>query len=71
MSTVADDVTAVVVDYHADDILVECVRSLHDNDVTHLVVVENGEVGSVPPELRTHWGSFWYPRGSTWAMAAA
>ncbi len=52
MSTVAEDVTAVVVDYHADDVLVECVRSLHDNGVTHLVVVENGEVGSVPATLR-------------------
>ncbi|MCU1363727.1 MAG: hypothetical protein JWM55_1555 [Acidimicrobiaceae bacterium] len=51
MSTVADDVTAVVVDYHADDVLVDCVRSLHDNEVTHVVVVENGEVGSVPAEL--------------------
>jgi N-acetylglucosaminyl-diphospho-decaprenol L-rhamnosyltransferase len=51
VSTVADDVTAVVVDYHADDILVECVRSLHDNEVTHIVVVENGEVGSVPSTL--------------------
>jgi N-acetylglucosaminyl-diphospho-decaprenol L-rhamnosyltransferase len=51
VSTVADDVTAVVVDYHADDVLVECVRSLEDNEVTHIVVVENGEVGSVPQTL--------------------
>jgi N-acetylglucosaminyl-diphospho-decaprenol L-rhamnosyltransferase len=51
VSDVANDVTAVVVDYHADDVLVECVRSLNDNDVTHVVVVENGQVGSVPASL--------------------
>ena len=40
-----------LVDYHADDVLVECVRSLEDNEVTHVVVVENGQVGSVPQTL--------------------
>ena len=48
---VADDVVAVIVDYHADQVLVECVDSLLDNDVESIVVVENGEVGSVPPSL--------------------
>ncbi len=51
MSDVTNDVTAVVVDYHADEILVDCVRSLNENGVTHVVVVENGEVGSVPASL--------------------
>jgi N-acetylglucosaminyl-diphospho-decaprenol L-rhamnosyltransferase len=51
VSDVTNDVTAVVVDYHADQVLVDCVRSLNDNDVTHVVVVENGEVGSVPTSL--------------------
>jgi N-acetylglucosaminyl-diphospho-decaprenol L-rhamnosyltransferase len=51
VSDVTNDVTAVVVDYHADDVLVACVRSLNENGVTHVVVVENGEVGSVPLSL--------------------
>jgi N-acetylglucosaminyl-diphospho-decaprenol L-rhamnosyltransferase len=51
VSDVTNDVTAVVVDYHADDVLVACVRSLNDNGVAHVVVVENGEVGSVPSSL--------------------
>ena len=51
MSDVTHDVTAVVVDDHADEILVDCVRSLNENGVTHVVVVENGEVGSVPSSL--------------------
>jgi N-acetylglucosaminyl-diphospho-decaprenol L-rhamnosyltransferase len=48
---VANDVVAVIVDYHADQVLVECVDSLLDNDVEAIVIVENGEVGSVPPSL--------------------
>lgn len=51
MSDVATDVVAVVVDYHADQVLVECVESLLRNAVRHVVVVENGEVGSVPAAL--------------------
>ncbi|MFY9783491.1 MAG: glycosyltransferase family 2 protein [Acidimicrobiales bacterium] len=51
MSDVGSDVVAVVVDYHADEVLVECVRSLNDNEVMHIVVVENGEIGSVPSSL--------------------
>ncbi len=39
-------VTAVVVDYHADEALVGCVRSLRANDVARIVVVENGLPGS-------------------------
>ena len=51
MNDVTDEVAAVVVDYHADQVLVECVDSLLENGVTSVVVVENGEVGSVPAEL--------------------
>lgn len=42
---------AVVVDYHAEDALGECVDSLRANDVAQVVVVENGEAGSSPPAL--------------------
>jgi N-acetylglucosaminyl-diphospho-decaprenol L-rhamnosyltransferase len=45
------DVSAVVVDYHADEVLVACVESLLANGVSEIVVVENGEVGSVPSSL--------------------
>jgi N-acetylglucosaminyl-diphospho-decaprenol L-rhamnosyltransferase len=48
------DVTAVVVDYHADQVLVDCVESLLANGITTIVVVENGELGSVPPSLVEH-----------------
>jgi N-acetylglucosaminyl-diphospho-decaprenol L-rhamnosyltransferase len=51
---VENDVVAVVVDYHADQFLIECVDSLFDNDVSQVVVVENGEVGSVPAALLDH-----------------
>ncbi len=54
MSDVESDVVAVVVDYHADEILIECVDSLFDNGVSQVVVVENGEVGSVPAALLDH-----------------
>lgn len=51
MSDVGETVVAVVVDYHADRVLVECVDSLWRNELRHVVVVENGEVGSVPAAL--------------------
>ena len=51
MSDVANDVVAVVIDYHADQVLIECVDSLLANGVREIVVVENGEVGSVPASL--------------------
>ena len=51
MSEVTHDVSAVVVDYHTDQVLVECVDSLLANGVQEIVVVENGEVGSVPSSL--------------------
>jgi N-acetylglucosaminyl-diphospho-decaprenol L-rhamnosyltransferase len=54
VSEVANDVVAVVVDYHADQFLIECVDSLFDNDVSQVVVVENGEIGSVPAALLDH-----------------
>jgi N-acetylglucosaminyl-diphospho-decaprenol L-rhamnosyltransferase len=40
-----------VVDYHAGEALAACIDSLHDNGVTNVVVVENGEEGSSPPAL--------------------
>jgi len=54
VSDVARDVAAVVVDYHADEVLVECVTSLLSNDVKEIIVVENGEEGSVPTSLLAH-----------------
>jgi N-acetylglucosaminyl-diphospho-decaprenol L-rhamnosyltransferase len=54
VSDVANDVVAVVVDYHADQILVDCVESLLRNELRHVIVVENGEVGSVPSTLLEH-----------------
>jgi len=44
-------VCAVVVDYHAEEALGACVDTLHSNDVSTVVVVENGEAGSSPPAL--------------------
>lgn len=51
MSGVANDVAAVVIDYHAGQVLIECVDSLLANGVAQIVVVENGEVGSAPASL--------------------
>ncbi len=51
MSDVANDVAAVVVDFHAGEALDNCVDSLHANGVTDIVVVENGEEGSTLPSL--------------------
>ena len=42
----ADRVAAVVVDYDAGELLGECVRSLLDDGVRHIVVVENGDEGT-------------------------
>ena len=46
-----EDVAAVVVDYHAGDALIACVDSLRANGVIDVVVVVNGETGSVPGGL--------------------
>lgn len=51
MRDVGASVVAVVVDYHADLVLVACVDSLFSNDLRHVVVVENGDAGSVPATL--------------------
>lgn len=51
VSDVARDVAAVVVDYHADHVLVECVDSLRSEGVVEIVIVENGVLGSVPLAL--------------------
>ncbi|MHB2029282.1 MAG: glycosyltransferase family 2 protein [Acidimicrobiales bacterium] len=51
MSEISEQVSAVVVDYHAGEALEACVASLRVNDVRDIVVVENGDSGSVPPSL--------------------
>ena len=51
MSDLAAKVSAVVVDYHADDVLGGCIDSLRRNGIDDVVVVENGAVGSTPPAL--------------------
>ena len=78
MSEPLEDVAAVIVDYHAGDALVACVDSLRANGVVDVVVVENGETGSVPegladrsvtlvtPELNLGYG-----RGANRGAAAA
>ena len=53
MTDVASRVSAVVVDYHAEDALLDCVNSLHANDVDEIVVVENGDAGSSRRVLET------------------
>lgn len=51
MSQVSRRVAAVVVDFHAGAALGECLDSLRDNEVTDIVVVENGEPGSARQSL--------------------
>ncbi|HUV57364.1 MAG TPA: glycosyltransferase family 2 protein [Acidimicrobiales bacterium] len=51
MSEVDASVVAVIVDFHAGDALVDCVRSLQENGVNDIVVVENGEAGSAAQVL--------------------
>jgi N-acetylglucosaminyl-diphospho-decaprenol L-rhamnosyltransferase len=51
MIKVSDLANAVVVDYHADQSLVECVTSLQANGVDEIVVVENGAPGSTPTSM--------------------
>jgi len=51
LSNVADDVVAIVVDFHAGPALTDCVDSLLANGVRDIVVVENGEAGSTTPAL--------------------
>jgi N-acetylglucosaminyl-diphospho-decaprenol L-rhamnosyltransferase len=51
VSDLAAKVSAVVVDYHADDVLGGCIDSLRRNGIDDVVVVENGAVGSTPPAL--------------------
>jgi len=53
VSDVAGRVAAVVVDFHADSALAECVASLGRNGVDEIVVVENGEAGSSRAALAT------------------
>lgn len=51
MNESLSDVACVVVDYHAGTALTNCIDSLHENGVTHIVVVENGLAGSTSPAL--------------------
>lgn len=52
MSDVASRVAAVVVDFHAESALAQCVDSLRLNGVSTIVVVENGEPGSTIDALQ-------------------
>lgn len=45
------DVSAVIVDYHAEEALATCIDSLVMNGVADIVVVENGAAGSTPTAL--------------------
>ncbi len=51
MTDIAASVSAVIVDYHAFDVLSGCVESLRENGVADIVVVENGEAGSTPRDI--------------------
>jgi N-acetylglucosaminyl-diphospho-decaprenol L-rhamnosyltransferase len=46
VTSLGERVAAVIVDFHAETALGECVESLHLNGVEDIVVVENGEPGS-------------------------
>ncbi len=46
-------VAAVVVDYHTGAVLADCVRSLHEDGVTAVLVVENGAPGGAGTALAT------------------
>jgi N-acetylglucosaminyl-diphospho-decaprenol L-rhamnosyltransferase len=46
--------SAVVVDYYSGPFLAECVRSLNDEGLADLVVVENGDAEAVRAALLTH-----------------
>jgi N-acetylglucosaminyl-diphospho-decaprenol L-rhamnosyltransferase len=48
---VGSAVNAVVVNYRASDELVDCVRSLHANGVTDVVVADNGDDGGLTAAL--------------------
>jgi len=52
VSDVAGRVAAVVVDFHAESALAQCVDSLRLNDVQTIIVVENGEPGSTIAALQ-------------------
>lgn len=52
MSTVSARVAAVIVNYNAGDYLIECVRSLRDADVEHIVVADNDSSDGSLAELR-------------------
>jgi N-acetylglucosaminyl-diphospho-decaprenol L-rhamnosyltransferase len=51
VSSVAERVGAVVVDFHAESALAQCVDSLRSDGVEDIVVVENGTPGSTPSAL--------------------
>ena len=51
MSEVSASVVGVIVDYHAGEVLTNCIDTLHANGVTTIVVVENGEAGSTGSAL--------------------
>ena len=52
MSDIASRVAAVIVDFHAESALAQCVDSLLLNEVATIIVVENGEPGSTIDALQ-------------------
>ena len=51
MSELRDNVSAVVVDYHAGEALLACIDSLRENGVADIVVVDNASPGSAKVSL--------------------
>lgn len=60
-----DDVTAVVVNYNARDVLAACLTSLRAEGIHEIVVVDNGSVdGSESVVRRTDPAAVWLPSGA-------
>ncbi|HUX05209.1 MAG TPA: glycosyltransferase family 2 protein [Acidimicrobiales bacterium] len=51
MTAPINDVSAVLVDYHAGQTLIDCIKSLHDNGVFDIVVVDNASPGAAKVSL--------------------
>ena len=46
--------SAVIVDYHAGPFLADCVRSLGDQGLAELIIVENGDADAARATLAAH-----------------
>jgi N-acetylglucosaminyl-diphospho-decaprenol L-rhamnosyltransferase len=80
VSDIASRVAAVVVNYNARDYLLDCVRSLRDAGVTHIVVADNASTDESVDALRAAdpdamvvetGGNFGYGGGANRGVAAA